>query len=212
MWIMAYSTIVALWQALRRLTIALAIVIACASSLRAAAADSNSIGILITSDREPNDFADPKSSKYELNGAHTFANGWNFGGSFQYNTDAFRDRRSQNLEGTIGYRASLNSALAAFGSAGLGEHWHQNPGTEFPYYVLRVGADLDLNHSVTWNVITFRHRDGFNPSDHYNTPQVATGLSFKLDEQRTVVTKIMRNWHDGSPSSTGVALGFKQGF
>jgi hypothetical protein len=65
---------------------------------------------------------------------------------------------------------------------------------------------------VTWNVITFRYRDAFNPGDNYNTPQVATGLTLKLDEQRAVIGKIMRNWRDGSPSSTGVALGFKQGF
>jgi hypothetical protein len=199
-------------QSLGSFAIAVAIVLAFACSMRGANADSNSIGILITSDRQPNDFADPKNTKYELNGTHTFSNGWNLGGSFQYNNDAFRDRRSQNLEGTIGYRVPLNTAVAVFGSAGLGEHWRQNPDIEFPYYVLRAGADLDLTHTVTWNVITFRYRDGFNPSDHFNTPQLATGFSFKVDEQRTVTTKIMRNWRDGSPSSTGVALGFKQGF
>jgi hypothetical protein len=178
----------------------------------AATADSNTIGVQITSDREPSDFADPKNTKYELNGAHTFSTGWTLGGSFEYIDHAFSNRASQNLEGTIGYRIPLNQALSVFGSGGLGEHWRENPSTQFPYYVLRVGADLDLNRAVTWNVITFRYRDAVNPSDNFNTPQVATGFSFKLDEQRTITTKIMRNWHDGSPSSTGVALGFKQGF
>jgi len=201
-------------HSLRSLTIALAIAAALAGSMRGATADSNSIGMLFTSDRQPSDFADPKNMKYELNGAHAFANGWNVGGSFVYNDHAFSSRASQNLEGTIGYRLPLNQALSVFGSGGLGEHWreHEHPNNEFPYYVLRVGADLDLTRTVTWNVITFRYRDAFNPSDNFNTPQVATGFSFKLDEQRTVMTKIMRNWHDGSPSSTGVALGFKQGF
>jgi hypothetical protein len=194
------------------LTIALVIAIAFAGSMRGATADSNSIGMLFTSDRQPSDFADPKNMKYELNGAHTFANGWIVGGSFVYNDHAFSNRASQNLEGTIGYRVQLNTVFSLFGSGGLGEHWREHPGAEFPYYVLRVGADLDLTRAVTWNVITFRYRDAFNPSDNFNTPQVATGFSFKLDEQRTVMTKIMRNWHDGSPSSTGVAFGFKQGF
>jgi hypothetical protein len=208
---MAHPTMTASTRSLRNFTIVLAIVGAFACYVRGAAADGNTIGVQITSDREPSDFADPKNTKYELNGAHTFANRFTLGGSFEYNDHAFSNRASQNLEGTIGYRIPLNPALSVFGSGGLGEHWREHPSAEFPYYVLRVGADLDLNHSVTWNVITFRYRDAFNPSDNFNTPQVATGFSFKLDEQRTVTTKLMRNWRDGSPSSTGVALGFKQG-
>jgi hypothetical protein len=194
------------------ITIALAIATPFACSVGRATADSNTIGVLITSDREPSDFADPKNTKFELNGAHTFASGFTLGGSFEYNDHAFSNRASQNLEGTIGYRIPINLAFSVFGSGGIGEHWREHPSAEFPYYVLRVGADLDLNHNVTWNVITFRYRDAFNPSDNFNTPQVATGFSFKLDEQRSVTTKIMRNWRDGSPSSTGVGLGFKQGF
>jgi hypothetical protein len=197
---------------LRNFTTALVVATAFASSMCGATADSNSIGMLFTSNRDPGDFADPKDTKYELNGAHTFTNGLILGGSFQYSDRAFRNRTSQNLEGTIGYRIPINLAFSVFGSGGLGERWRQNPSAEFPYYVLRVGADLDLNHSVTWNVITFRYRDAFNPGDNYNTPQVATGLTLKLDEQRAVIGKIMRNWRDGSPTSTGVALGFKQGF
>ena len=192
--------------------IACAIVTAFAGSMHEAGAGSNTIGVQITSDREASNFADPKNTKFELNGAHTFNSGWTFGGSFEYNDHAFSTRASQNLEGTVGYRFPLTSALSVFGSGGLGEHWRERPSAEFPYYVLRVGADLDLSHSVTWNVVTFRYRDAFNPRDNFNTPQLATGVSFKLDEQRTITTKIVRNWRDGSPSSTGVAVGFKQGF
>jgi len=197
---------------LKDATIACAIATAFACSVRGASANSSTVGVQITSDREPSNFADPKNTKFELNGAHTFNSGWTLGGSFEYNDHAFSNRASQNLEGTIGYRIPINPALSVFGSGGLGEHWRERPSAEFPYYVLRVGADLDLSRTVTWNVVTFRYRDAFNPSDNFNTPQVATGVSFKLDEQRTITTKVMRNWRDGSPSSTGVALGFKQGF
>ncbi len=193
-------------------TIGCAMATAFAGSMDGASADSNTIGVQITSDREPSNFADPKNTKFELNGAHTFNSGWTLGGSFEYNDHAFSNRASQNLEGTIGYRIPLTSALSVFGSGGVGEHWRERPSAEFPYYVLRAGADLDLTRSVTWNVVTFRYRDAFNSSDNFNTPQVATGVSFKLDAQRTITTKIVRNWRDGSPSSTGVALGFKQGF
>ena len=183
-----------------------------AAAVCAAAADSNSIGVTITSDRDPNRFADPKNMKYELNGAHTFDGGFILGGSFQYSDRAFSNRASQNLEATLGYRVPLNTAFSLTGSAGIGEHWRQNPAAAFPYYVLRISADFDLNQSVTWNVVSFRYRDAFDPNDHYNTPQLATGFTYKVDENNSITAKVMRNWRDGDPSSTGVSLGFRQRF
>jgi Outer membrane protein beta-barrel domain len=177
-----------------------------------AAADSSSIGVGIISDREPGSFGDPKNTKYELNGAHTFDSGLIVGGSFQYTDHTFSDRTTQNLEGTIGYRWPLSPAFSVTASAGIGEHWDQNPSAAFPYYVLRIATDFKLTQAITWNVISYRFRDAFDPNDNYDTPQIATGLTFNLAEQRSISAKIMRNWKDGQPSSTGVALGFKQGF
>jgi hypothetical protein len=57
-----------------------------------AAAVSSSIGMTITSDREPNDFRDPKNTKYELNGGYTFDSGLILGGSFQFSDTAFSNR------------------------------------------------------------------------------------------------------------------------
>jgi len=177
-----------------------------------AAAGSTTMGVTITSDRDPDDFADPKSLKYKLNWAHTFDGGLIVGGSFQYRDRAFSDRASQNLEGTLGHRFPLTTTFSLTGSVGIGEHWRQNPAAAFPYYVLRIGGDLDLNQTVTWNVVSFRYRDGFDPHDQYNTPQIATGFTYKLDGQSSISAKIMRNWREGDPSSTGVALGFRQQF
>jgi hypothetical protein len=177
-----------------------------------AAADSSSIGVGIISDRDPGDFGNPKSTKYELNGAHTFDFGLIFGGSFQYTDTTFSDRTSQNLEGTIGYRVPLDLALSVTGSAGIGEHWRRDPSAAFPYYVLRIAADFKLSRAITWNVISYRFRDAFDRNDNYDTPQVATGLTFNLDTQSSISAKIMRNWKDGQPSSTGISLGFKQTF
>ena len=128
-----------------------------------AAAGSSTMGVTITSDREPDDFADPKALKYELNWAHTFDGGLIVGGLFQYRDLAFSDQASQNLEGTLGYRVPLTTTFSLTGSVGIGEHWRQNPAAAFPYYVLRIGGDLDLNQTVTWNVVSFRYRDGFDP-------------------------------------------------
>jgi hypothetical protein len=179
---------------------------------RAAVAGSSTVGVTVTSDRDPDDFADPRSLKYELNWAHTFDGGLILGGSFQYRDRTFSDRASQNLEGTLGYRVPLTAAFSLTGSAGIGEHWRQNPTGAFPYYVLRIAADLDLDQTVTWNVVSFRYRDGFDPDDRFNTPQIATGFTYKLDGQSSISAKVMRNWREGDPSSTGVSLGFRQRF
>lgn len=53
-----------------------------------AAADGSSVGVSIISDRDPGNFGNPKNTKYELNGAHTFDGGLIFGGSFQYTDTA----------------------------------------------------------------------------------------------------------------------------
>jgi hypothetical protein len=179
---------------------------------RVATAGGDSVGMTISSDREPGNFDVSKDMKYELNGAHTFDSGLILGGSFQYTDTTFSDRTSQNLEATLGYRVPLDSVLSVNGSAGMGEHWRENPGTYFPYYVLRIGADLQLSQIITWNAISYRFRDAFNPDDNYNTPQVATGVTFKLDGQSSIAVKIMCNWKDSLPSSTGISLGFKQSF
>ena len=178
----------------------------------AAHAESNTIGVNVTSDRDPDKFAIPKNIKYELNGSHTFDNGLILAGLIVYTDDAFIPKASEHLEGTIGYRLPLNSILSVSGSGGVGEHWRQNPDSAFPYYLFRIGADLGINKALTWNVVSFRYRDAFNPDEHYNTPQLATGLTYKLDEQRSILSKLQRNWHDGSPSSTGVLLGYQQKF
>jgi hypothetical protein len=199
-------------RAMRRLAIAMLVATAILATNRVASAGSDSVGMTITSDRDPDDFGVPKDMKYELNGAHTFDDGLILGGSFQYTDTTFSDRASQNFEGTISYKVPLDSVFSVNGSAGMGEHWRENPSISFPYYVLRIGADLELSQNITWNAISYRFRDAFDPHDNYDTPQVATGITFKLDGQSSIAVKIMRNWKDDQPSSTGVSLGFKQRF
>jgi hypothetical protein len=195
---------------MKRMTEAVLVVVAIFATAYDAFAQSSSVGVGIISDRDPGNFGDPKNTKYELNGSHTFGSGLIIGGSFQYTDTAFSDQTSQNLEGTIGYRVPLNLAFLVSGSVGIGEHGRQDPGSNFPYYVLRIAADFKLSQAVTWNAISYRFRDTFDRNDNYDTPQIATGVTLDLDEQRSISTKIMRNWKDGQPSSTGVSLGFRQ--
>ncbi|MEJ2378092.1 MAG: outer membrane beta-barrel protein [Pseudolabrys sp.] len=177
-----------------------------------AIADSSSIGLTMTSDRNPDNFAIPKSMKYKLSGEHEFNNGLILGGSFQYTDPASSKSNDQNLEGTIGYSVPLNVAFSLNGSAGIGGRWEQNPSTSFPYYVFRVSVDFAINQDITWDLISFRYRDAFDSSNNYHTPQLATGLTFTLDAQSSVSVKIMHNWGEGEPSSTGASLGFKTKF
>jgi hypothetical protein len=73
-----------------------------------AIAGSDSVGMTIRSDPDPDNFGVPKKMKYELNGAHTFDSGLILGGSFQYTDTTFSARTSQNVEGTIGYRVAVD--------------------------------------------------------------------------------------------------------
>ena len=75
----------------------------------AAAGAENTIGMSITSDRDPDKFAIPKNMKYELNGSHIFDNGLILAGLVVLTDDAFVSKSSENLEGTLGYRLPLNS-------------------------------------------------------------------------------------------------------
>ena len=177
-----------------------------------AAAGGSSVEFAVTSDRDPDKFSTPDDMKYDLKVAHEFDSRVIIGGLFTYTDNAFRAQASQNLEGTLGYRVPIGSVFSLTGSAGMGEYWRQNPGTAFPYYVLRIKADLDLSRNITWNVISYRFRDSFDPRDDYNTPQVATGITFRINERSSISASVKRNWTDGKASSTGVALGFKQDF
>jgi hypothetical protein len=200
-------------QAMSAVRLALLAMVAATMFARVvAAAESSSLGVMITSDREPNKFQDPRNMKYELNGSHTFDSGLILSGLFVYTDDAFRTRTSQNLEGSLGYRVPLGHAFSLTGSAGVGEHWRQHTTAEFPYYVFRLAADLDLGETVTLNAVSLRYRDAFDPNDHFNTPQIATGFTVKLNAQSAIYTRVMRDFNDWHPTNTGVALGFRQRF
>jgi hypothetical protein len=199
-------------MSMRHVTIVLLIASTTLAPSRVATADSNSIGLTITSDRNPNNSAIPKSVKYKLTGEHTFKNGLIFGSSFQYADPAFSESTKQNLEATVAYSIPLNSIFLLKGSAGIGGRWEQNPDTSFPYYVFRAAIAIKINEDITWDAVSFRYRNAFERSDNYDTPQIATGLTFKVDTQSSISLKIMRDWKEGEPSDMGVSFGVEKKF
>jgi hypothetical protein len=178
-----------------------------------AAADSTSVGVSFTTDRDAHDLSDPNSTKFEISAAHSFNNGVILGASTEYSNTAFSDKATVNLEGTVGYRVQLGDLFSVTGSAGLGERIQASgSGDNFPYYVFRIATDIKVTDDVTWNALSFRYRDAFDPDDDYLTPQIATGISYDLDEHNSISGKVEYNWKDWNPDTVGFGIGFKYRF
>ena len=130
-----------------------------------AAAGDSWIGVGVSINREPNDFNLPKSTEFGIEGAHTFDNQVIVEGKFEIQEDAGSHATSENLEGTVGYKLRFNDAFSLTGRGGIGENFQSaSAGGDFPFYVFYLAADLDLTRRVTWNVITFRYRNAFDPA------------------------------------------------
>jgi opacity protein-like surface antigen len=195
--------------ALRRLLLALT---AGAALACPAAAGDWAVGVEVKLDRRPDDFSEPKDTKINLSLSRKLPNGIVLGGSFQPQIKTNGDV-GYNLEGTLGYTWKIGEVFSVGGSAGVGEklQWDETRG-DFPYYVLRVHADLALDERWSWNMITYRFRDAFNPRDNYYTPEVSTGVSYKIDESRSVSAKYFFGWKNSDPDYQGVGIGFRHEF
>lgn len=193
--------------------IRLLVVLALAGATSDGIAGSTSAGVSVTSDRQEDDVGVPQSAKVDVSLSHTFDAGIVLGGSVQYSNTAFSHSATVNLETTIGYRVHLNDMLSVVGSVGVGERVQvSGKGDDIAYYVLRTGADIKLNDTVTWNAVAFRYRDAFDSGDDYLTPQLATGFTFKLDAHNSVSSKVQYNWKDWNPDTIGFALGYAHSF
>jgi hypothetical protein len=179
----------------------------------AALADNNRFNFSITSDRKESDLGVPSSTKLLVGGDHTFGNGLILGGSAEYAGTAFSSSATANLETTLAYRIRFDEVFSVTGSVGLGGHLQvQGSGQDFPYYVFRAAADVKLGDSFIWNAVAFRYRDGFSASDNFLTPQLATGLTYKIDEHNTVGGKIQYNWKDWNPDTIGFQIAYGHSF
>ena len=176
-------------------------------------AGSSTIGAALTSERMPHDFGETRGTDFELNGSHTFDNHVIIGGSVKYYDTTSTHSSTLNVEATIGYVHAFNDIFSLTGSMGVGEHFQTSgTGNDFPYYVFRLGADIVVTPMITWNAVSLRYRDAFDTDNDYNTPELATGVTFKLDEHNSISTRIARDWKDGDASYTGLELGYKYHF
>jgi hypothetical protein len=95
----------------------------------------------------------------------------------------------------------------------VGEHF-QSPedGVDFPYYLLKVTAAIELGKRVTWTAVSFRYRNAFDTANDYDTPQLATEIAYRLDKHNTVSAKLAGNWSNGAYASTGLSVAYTFGF
>ena len=189
------------------------ITMVCVALTSQALADATEIAIEAKFDRNPSDFDIPKDTKIRIDGAHTFVNGVILGSSLESTIKVGSGEITYDLETTLGYKWKLNDIFALRGSAGVGENFQPgSTGSNFPYYVLYVGSDINLNTKWTWNFVTFRFRDAFDTSNRFNTPEVSTRLTFKIDDGRSVFATYYYGWKEGSPDYQGIGADFKYSF
>ncbi len=172
------------------------------------------LGVEVLFDRAPDDFSEPEGTKFPIDIAQTFANGVIVGGSFEPQIKSATDDVTYNLEGTIGHKWNMTNEISFGGSVGVGRRFDDNSGTndDFFYYVLRVRADIQLSERWTWNTVNYRYRNAFETSNDYNTPEVATGVSFKLDDSRSISAKYYYSWKDGIAEDQGIGIGYRYNF
>ena len=147
--------------------------------------------------------------------AHTFANGWIWGGSFQntYKNNVSNEQQ-QLIETTLGYNFKLDPTFTLTTSAGVGYEFDTSaankPAQDYAYYVLNAGLNAKLSPQWTWNVIGARYRDAFIGG--WQTPKVTTGITYTIDAHDSVYTNVGYSWKNGKDDKTSIAVGYKYGF
>ena len=185
---------------------------ALAAATAPAAAGSTSIGGAFTTERGPEDFGATTGSDWQLDVAHTFDNKVTLSGSAKYYDTAGTSDWKANLQFGIGYTYDIGK-LSLTGTVGIGQHFIQSDGsTDFPYYYLMLAGSTPIDEKWTWNIFRLRYRNAFDTSNDYDTPEIATGVSYSFDPHNSMSVMIERDWSNGNPSYTGIEIGYRYRF
>ena len=182
------------------------------SAVGVAGAGETLIQAEIGSDRDPYDFADPTSTKYELTIYHTFDNGVVITGMGEVSETLFSTSVSENLEATAGFTRRFNTAFSMTGRLGVGELFQgADDGGDFPYYVFYLSANLDLTKKFTWNAVMLEYATPSIPPTTTIRRRSPPGVTYKLNDHNWILAKVSRSWQDEAPHDTGVTLGYQYG-
>lgn len=177
-----------------------------------AQAGSTAIGASMTLEREPDDWSASKSTDWQADIAHTFDNKVILGAAVKYYDTSGTANSALNAQGGIGYTQDFGP-FSLTGMAGIGQHFIEDDDpTSFTYYYFTVALDIPLGEKWVWNALAARYRNAFDTANDYDTPELATGITWKLDAHNAVSLKIERDWKDGAVSYNAVELGYKYRF
>lgn len=177
-----------------------------------ALAGSTSIGGSVTFQRMPDDFDASKSTDWEFDVSHTFDNHVVVNASAKYYDTSSSPDHNTNVQGGIGYTHDFGG-FALTGMGGIGQHFiSSDDSTDFTYYYFTLAADIPITEKIVWNAVSLRYRNAFDTANDYNTPEVATGVTYRLDGHNSVSLKLERDWKDEKPSATAIQVGYKYRF
>lgn len=177
-----------------------------------ALAGSTTVSGNVTTERAPDDFNATKSTDWALGLSHTFDSNVIAAVSSKYYDTANTSDYKVNVDASVGYTHNFGT-FALTGMAGVGQHFIQSDdSSSFPYYFFSFAADIPITKQLTWTAVKLRYRNAFDTSNDYNTPEVATGISFWATENTAITFFIERDWTDGEVAYNGLELGFKHRF
>jgi hypothetical protein len=109
------------------------------------------------------------------------------------------DRYQYFAEGGLGYKFKLTDAFSLTPTVSLGGTWNKTgilkngvDNQDATYWVVSLAGDWKLTSQWTWNVFDVRWRDAFNYT--WETPKVATGVTFNLDPYDAVYVNAGYSW------------------
>ncbi len=182
-----------------------------ASAGAPAMAAGSSISLQVSSERNPDDFADIFDTVYKVEAAHSFTDDLFVNGFFEVQVSADGGPDKDNLEGNAGYQARLADSFSVFLSGGLGGRFTEDD--DFAYYVLRAGGTVGITEWLSWNVVTLRYRDGFQAEDDYKTPRLTTKAVIRLDDSNDLYGELYRNFDgDWHTTANAFAVGYSYRF
>lgn len=177
-----------------------------------ALADSTVIYGNVTTERLPHDFSDTSGTDWGVGLTHTFDNNFVIALAGKYYDVARTTDYKVNLDASVGYTHNFGAFSLTF-MAGAGQHFIDAVRSwSFPYYFFSGSADIPITKQLTWTAIKLRYRNAFDNSNNYNTPEVATGISYWVSEQTAITLVVERDWTHGLPAYDGIELGFKHKF
>lgn len=184
----------------------------CVPALTPAFGGSTTLSGNVTTERVPDDFSDTKGTDWGLGISHSFDNHFIFAINTKYYDTAETHDYKVNIDTSVGYTHNFG-AFSLTGMAGIGQHFiNGDISRNFPYYFFTVTGDIPITDRFTWTALKLRYRNAFDTDNHYETPEVATGITYWATEQTAVTLFVERDWADGWVAYNGIELGFKHKF